>query len=65
MYHRYTCNQILDILFKNGWIVKNQKGSHIQLTHPTKKGKVTVPKHGNDVLAPGTERAILKQAGLL
>ncbi|SPF40401.1 hypothetical protein SBF1_2200004 [Candidatus Desulfosporosinus infrequens] len=38
-------------------------GSHIQLKHPTKTGKVTVPNHKGD-LAPGTLNSILKQAGL-
>jgi predicted RNA binding protein YcfA (HicA-like mRNA interferase family) len=39
-------------------------GSHYIFPHPT-KGTVTVPYHGaNNEIAPGTLKAILKQAGL-
>ena len=44
-----TVRQLLKILKQDGWIKKVQKGSHLQLEHPTKKGKVTVPVHGGDV----------------
>lgn len=39
------------------------KGSHLQLKHSMKPGKVTVPIHSGDI-APGTLNRILKQAGL-
>ena len=55
--------ELLKMLHKDGWVVKETKGSHIQLTHPTKPGKVTLPKHQGD-LPPGTLNSILKQAGL-
>ena len=35
-----------------------------QLAHPTKPGTVTVAGHPSDTLSPGTERSILRQAGL-
>jgi predicted RNA binding protein YcfA (HicA-like mRNA interferase family) len=35
--------EILKILREDGWIEKSQKGSHLQLEHSKKKGKVTVP----------------------
>jgi len=41
-----------------------QRGSHRQLAHPTKPGTVTVAGHPSDTLSPGTERSILRQAGL-
>ena len=47
----------------DGWVKKEQKGSHLQLVHPTKKGKITVPVHGGDI-PKGTLNVILKQAGL-
>jgi predicted RNA binding protein YcfA (HicA-like mRNA interferase family) len=56
-------NELLKILRDNGWIKKDQKGSHLQLIHPEKTGKVTVPIHGGDVPI-GTLNSILKQAGL-
>ncbi|WP_427854428.1 type II toxin-antitoxin system HicA family toxin [Desulfosporosinus metallidurans] len=32
----YSSTEILRILFNDGWIEKNQRGSHIQLVHKTK-----------------------------
>ena len=58
-----TVRQILKILRKDGWYVVNQEGSHIQLKHPTKQGKVTVPNHNGDI-SLGTEKSIYKQAKL-
>lgn len=55
--------EVLKILYKDGWVVKNQRGSHIQLIHPIKPGKVTIPNHNKD-LDPKTLNSIFKQAGL-
>lgn len=55
--------EILKILYGDGWLEKNQVGSHKQLVHPEKPGKVTVPMHNRD-LPPKTLNSILKQAGL-
>lgn len=35
--------EILGILFQDGWYVFSQKGSHMQLKHPEKIRRVTVP----------------------
>ena len=58
-----TAKEIVKTLNADGWIEKEQKGSHLQLIHPTKSGKVTVPMHKGD-LKIGTLNGILKQAGL-
>lgn len=58
-----TAREILKILRKDGWYEVNQEGSHLQLKHPTKSGKVTVPRHSGDI-APGTLKRIYEQAGL-
>lgn len=58
-----TVRELLRRLRDDGWVAKTQKGSHLQLVHPVKKGKVTVPVHGGDI-PKGTLNAILKQAGL-
>lgn len=42
-----TSRDILKILRKDGWYIVDQDGSHAQLKHPTKPGKVTVPIHGS------------------
>ncbi len=55
--------ELLKLLNNEGWLLKNQVGSHIQLIHPNKPGKVTIPNHNKD-LKPGTLNSILKQAGL-
>jgi predicted RNA binding protein YcfA (HicA-like mRNA interferase family) len=54
---------LLKILYADGWENKDQKGSHLQLIHPSKPGKVTVPIHNGDIPV-GTLNSILKQAGL-
>ncbi len=54
---------LLRILREDGWTEKTQKGSHLQLEHSIKSGKVTVPVHGGDI-PKGTLNSILKQAGL-
>jgi len=60
-----TAREVLKILHSNGWyeIPGRTKGSHIQLKHPTKPGRVTVPIHSGDIPA-GTLNSIKKQAGL-
>lgn len=55
--------ELQKLLYEDGWKIKTQKGSHQQLIHPEKPGKVTVPIHGGDI-PPGTLISILKQAGL-
>ncbi len=59
----YTSHDVLRILKKDGWLIKHQVGSHIQLVHPVKKGKVTVP-HPKKDLAPGTVKSIFTQTGI-
>ena len=48
----------------DGWMFKNQKGSHRHYIHPTKPGKVTIPFHSGKDLNKRTADSILKQAGL-
>lgn len=55
--------KLIKLIEADGWVFKNAKGSHYHFTHPKKKGKVTVP-HPKDDIPIGTERNILKQAGL-
>jgi predicted RNA binding protein YcfA (HicA-like mRNA interferase family) len=55
---------IIRVLEQDGWYLKATKGSHRQYKHPTKAGRVTLPGHPGDDLAPGTLNSVLKQAGL-
>lgn len=54
---------IIKALVADGWEQVAQKGSHTQLKHPTKAGRVTVPHPKRDI-PPGTLRSIEKQSGL-
>jgi predicted RNA binding protein YcfA (HicA-like mRNA interferase family) len=58
-----TVREIKRFLRDDGWFLYEQNGSHIQLKHPVKKGRVTIPNHKGDV-KKGTLHSILKQAGL-
>ena len=47
----------------DGWRLKEIDGSHHHYVHPSKKGKVTIPRHGGDV-KPRIVKSVLRQAGL-
>jgi predicted RNA binding protein YcfA (HicA-like mRNA interferase family) len=52
------------MILADGWIFRNQEGSHRNYVHPTKPGKVTIPFHKGKDLNIKTENSIKKQAGL-
>ncbi|MCA9538789.1 MAG: type II toxin-antitoxin system HicA family toxin [Myxococcales bacterium] len=54
---------ILRRLQQAGWFVVAQQGSHVQLKHPERKGRVTVPHPKRD-LPLGTLRSIERQSGV-
>ena len=56
--------EILRLLHDAGWYVAATRGSHRQLRHPERPGRVTVAGKPGDDVAPGTLKSILKQAGL-
>ena len=58
-----SSREILCVLFEDGWFIHNQEGSHVQLKHPAKRGKVTVP-HPRKDLPLRTVNSIFRQAGL-
>ena len=55
---------MLKMLRSDGWILRNQEGSHRQFIHPDKAGKVTVAGHESDEMPPKTLKSIMKQADL-
>lgn len=59
-----NAKDIEKILKKDGWVLKNQEGSHKHYIHPTKKGKIQIPDHGKQDLKLKTANTILKDAGL-
>jgi predicted RNA binding protein YcfA (HicA-like mRNA interferase family) len=55
---------MLDLLRADGRYVVAIRGTHRQLRHATKRGKVTVAGKPSDELHPKTAASILWQAGL-
>jgi len=58
-----TSAEILDALRRAGWREVARKGSHVQLKHADRPGRVTVPHPKRDVPV-GTLKSIERQAGL-
>jgi mRNA interferase HicA len=57
-----TVKYVTDLLKKNGFVFKSQKGSHMKYV---KDGKVViVPNHGSKGIEKGTYHSILEQAGI-
>lgn len=56
--------EIIKLIEADGWYLVAIEGSHRQFRHPSKPGRVTVAGKPSKDLPPGTERSILKQAGL-
>lgn len=56
--------EIIKIIEDDGWYFSRQNGSHRQFKHSNKKGTVTVAGKLSDDLDKGTQKSILKQAGL-
>ena len=56
--------EIIRLIEADGWYLVTTVGSHQQYKHPLKPGRVTIAGKPSAELPPGTERSILKQAGL-
>ncbi len=52
------------IIKKDGWYKESIVGSHHHYKHSFKKGKVSIPFHGNKEIPKFVVNSILKQAGL-
>ena len=59
-----TSKEMIKYLERNGFVKVRQKGSHIFFINPHTGKRTTVPMHSTD-LKKGTEKSILKQAGLI
>lgn len=55
---------VLKALLDDGWKIVHHRGSHRQLKHPTKKGKVTLNGKPSDVIWGRDLRSVSKQSGL-
>ena len=56
--------QVVRALERAGWCVHHTTGSHVQLKHPLKAGRVTVPYHQRFALPAHIVKSIIRQAGL-
>jgi len=56
--------EVLRRLHADGWVIVATKGSHRQLKHATKPGRVTVAGRESKELPPGTLAGIRQQSGL-
>lgn len=56
--------EIIRALEKGGFFIHETHGSHVQLEHPTKPGRITVPYHTRFDVPKHIVRSIIKQAGL-
>lgn len=61
---RITATDLLRAFKRAGWVEVHQEGSHIQLRHPERAGRVTIAYHRGDILNPKTLSSALDQAGL-
>lgn len=61
---RVTSDEVLRALARDGWFISRQSGSHAVLRHPTRRGRVVVPRHRGKTLKLATIASILEQAGL-
>ncbi len=61
--HIVHSKDILKILRRSGWREVGRKGRDMQLKHPTRKGRVTLPHPVKDV-PKGTIASIERQSGL-
>lgn len=61
---RITALELLRALRRDGWLEVNKAGRHVQLKHPTKRGKVTVGLHTGKMIPPHVLASVLKQASI-
>lgn len=58
-----TPKEMIKLLKKHGYEIKSQSGSHVKMFNPKTNVTTIVPMH-TKAMSKGTERNILKQAGL-
>lgn len=64
VYFIMTFKDMEKLIKKDGWKLQAVEGFHYHYVHSFKKGKVTIPFHGNKDFPQFVVKSILKQAGL-
>lgn len=57
-------SEMIKIVEADGWYLERVTGSHRQFRHPAKPGTTTIAGKPSTTLPPGTEKSILRQAGI-
>lgn len=57
-------SDVLKAIQNDGWYISNQRGSHRQFKHPTKKAKVTITGKPSDDVWGALLKSIERQSGL-
>jgi len=57
-------SEMIKVVEVDGWYLDCVTGSHRQFRHAAKPGTITIAGKPSDTLPPGTEKSILKQAGI-
>ena len=57
-------SEMIKRLEADGWYLVRVTGSHRQFRHPSKPGTTTIAGKPSATLPPGTEKSILRQAGI-
>ena len=57
-------SELVKLLKNDGWFVVRQKGSHLIMEHPWKKGQIVCPFHGSHEVGKGLEKKIKRDAGI-
>ena len=56
--------EVVRALQRAGWTIHETSGSHVQMKHPDKPGRLTVPFHEHFDLPKHIVKSIIRQAGL-
>jgi predicted RNA binding protein YcfA (HicA-like mRNA interferase family) len=56
--------EVVRALERAGLDVHESHGSHVQMKHPTKPGRITAPYHSRFDIPKHVVRSIIRQAGL-
>lgn len=59
-----TARQMITLLNVRGWSFVRQNGSHMMFKHLESNKIVVVPNHQGHTLTPGTQRRIMRDAGI-
>ena len=57
-------SEMIKIIEADSWYLERVTGSHRQFRHATRPGTTTIAGKPSATLPPGTEKSILRQAGI-